>query len=178
MLHYPTVYRHSSSTFAPPLQHNLHTSTLAQPSHLYSSSTFTPPQQGLPWSIIYGRMVPQAPQLPQSLSLNDLLRRHCRDRLYVPPLRWTAQHVQLLKCRFVPRPHTSQPTSSTQTCFYPPSKSEQAGEGSKQPPKQEDISLRRALCRLARGNDLLFKQWGLERLLRTFSNNHIITSLP
>ena len=123
-------------------------------------------------------MVPQAPQLPQPLSLNDLLRRHCRDRLYVPPLRWTAQHVQLLKCRFVPRPPISQPASSAQARLTPPSESEQAGEESKHPLKQKDISLRRALCRLARGNNLLFKRWGLERLFEAVSNDHVVTSLP
>jgi hypothetical protein len=113
--------------------------------------------------------------VPQPLSLNDLLRRHCHDRLYVPPLRWTAQHVQLLKCRFVPRPRTPQPASSTQA---PPSESEQAAEDSKYPPKQEDIDLQRDLRRLARGNMLLFKRWGLECLLGTLSNDHVTTSLP
>ena len=122
-------------------------------------------------------MVPQAPQLPQSLSLNDLLRRHCRDRLYVPPLRWTAQHVQLLNCRFVPRPPTPKPASSTQARLTPPSESKQAGEESKHPLKQKDIGLRRALCRLARGNNLLFKRWGLERLLEALSND-AVTFLP
>ena len=123
-------------------------------------------------------MVPQASQLPQPLSLNDLLRQHCRDRLYVPPLRWTAQHVQLLKCRFVPRPPTPQPASSTQARLTPPSESEQAGEDSKHPLKQKDIGLRRALRRLVRGSDLLFKQWGLERLLGALSNKQVVTSLP
>jgi hypothetical protein len=123
-------------------------------------------------------MVPQAPQLPQPLSLNDLLRRYCRDRLYVPPLRWTAQHVQLLKCRFVPRPPIPQPASSTQARLTPPSESEQTGEESKHPLKQKDIGLRRALCRLARGNSLLFKRCGLERLFEAVSNDHIVTSLP
>lgn len=123
-------------------------------------------------------MVPQAPQLPQPLSLNDLLRRHCRDRLYVPPLRWTAQHVQLLNCRFVPRPPTPQPASSTQARLTPPSESEQAGEDSKHPPKKKATDFRRALRRLVRGNDLLFKLWGLRRLLRALSNKQVVTSLP
>jgi hypothetical protein len=93
-------------------------------------------------------------------------------------LRWTAQHVQLLKCRFVPRPPTPQPASSTQARLTPPSESEQAGEDSKHPLKQKDIGLRRALCRLARGNNLLFKRWGLERLFEAVSNDHVVTSLP
>ena len=115
-------------------------------------------REQISWPVIYGRIVPQAPQLPQSLSLNDLLRRHCRDRLYVPPLPWTTQHVQLLKCRFVPRPPTPQPASSTQARLTPPSESEQAGEDSKHPLKQKDIGLRRALYRLTRGNNPLFKR--------------------
>ena len=128
-------------------------------------------------SVIYGRMVPQASR-PQSFSLNDLLRRHCRDRLYVPPLHWSAKHLELLKCQFVPRRHTPKPANSTQARLTPPSESEQSGENSKHPPKQEDIRLQRSLRRLARGNDLLFKQWGLRHLLKSFSNDQIVTSLP
>jgi len=63
--------------------------------------------------------------------LNDLLRQHCHDRLYVKPLHWTAQHLQLLKCRFVRRQRTPQPTSSTQGGLAPPSESEQLREDSK-----------------------------------------------
>lgn len=47
-------------------------------------------------------------QSPEPSSINDILRKHSRDRLYIPPLRWTAQHLNLLGCRFVrkkvPRP--------------------------------------------------------------------------
>lgn len=128
--------------------------------------------------VIDDRMAPQASQLPQLLSLNDLLRRHCRDRLYVPPLHWTAQHLQLLKCRFVPHPRTPRPASSTQARLTPPSESEQSGEVSKHPPKKKDIRLQRSVRRLARGNDLLYKQWGLEHLLRALSNDRVVTSLP
>ena len=127
--------------------------------------------------VIYGRMVSQASQPPQPFSLNDLLRRHCRDRLYVPPLRWTAQHLRLLKCRFVPRPRT-RPASSTQARFTPPSESEQSEEVSNHPPKQEDIRLQRSLQRLTRGKDLLHKKWGLKHLLRALSNDRVVTSLP
>lgn len=123
-------------------------------------------------------MAPQASQLPQLLSLNDLLRRHCRDRLYVPPLHWTAQHIQLLRCRFVPHPHTPQPTSSTQARLTPSNENEQSGEVSKHPPKQADIRLQRSIWRLARDNDLLHKQWGLEHLLKALSNDRVVTSLP
>ncbi|XTI87289.1 hypothetical protein V2W45_403133 [Cenococcum geophilum] len=123
-------------------------------------------------------MVSQASQLPQPLSLNDLLRRHCRDRLYVPPLRWTVQHLQLLKCRFVPRPRTPQPASPTRARLTPPSESEQSEEVSKHPPKQEDTGLQRAIRRLTRGNNLLFKRWGLKRLLRALSNDDVVTTLP
>lgn len=33
-------------------------------------------------------------------SVNDILRRHPRDRLFVPPLHWTSQHLSLLECCF------------------------------------------------------------------------------
>lgn len=47
-------------------------------------------------------------RLPKPSSINDILRSHSRDRLYIPPLQWTAQHLDLLDCPFVrdkaPRP--------------------------------------------------------------------------
>jgi hypothetical protein len=72
-------------------------------------------------------MAPQAFQPPEPLSLNDLLRQHCHDRLYVYPLRWTAQHLQLLNCRFVHCQPLPPPASSTQAHR----ESEQPGEDSK-----------------------------------------------
>src|SRR5579871_6785750 len=59
-------------------------------------------------------MAPQASQPPQLFSLNDLLRQHCHERLYVKPLNWTVQHLQLLGCRFVRHQRTPQLASSTQ----------------------------------------------------------------
>ncbi|KAI0435843.1 hypothetical protein F4803DRAFT_544278 [Xylaria telfairii] len=38
---------------------------------------------------------------PHPLSVNGLIRKHCRDRLYVHPLQWTTQHLGLLGYRFV-----------------------------------------------------------------------------
>lgn len=45
-----------------------------------------------------------------AVSINDLLRRHCRERLLVPPLQWTSRHLDLLGCSFAngPSPHTNQ----------------------------------------------------------------------
>ncbi|KAK3358785.1 hypothetical protein B0T25DRAFT_531157 [Lasiosphaeria hispida] len=40
-------------------------------------------------------------QSPEPSSINNILRNHSRDRLYIPPLQWTAQHLDLLGCRFV-----------------------------------------------------------------------------
>jgi len=126
-------------------------------------------------------MVLQASQSPQPFSLNDLLRQHCHDRLYVKPLHWTAQHLQLLKCRFVRRQRTPQPTSSTQGGLSPPSESEQPREDSnvdKYPPKHDqDIRIQNAVHRLAYGDTMTFRQWGLEALLSVFSNDHTVTSL-
>ena len=39
-------------------------------------------------------------QPPEPCSINDLLRQHCRDRLYVHPLRWTSRQLLLLDCYF------------------------------------------------------------------------------
>ncbi|KAI1272307.1 hypothetical protein F5Y07DRAFT_392150 [Xylaria sp. FL0933] len=45
--------------------------------------------------------VPLWCQPPHPLSVNGLIRKHCRNRLYVHPLQWTAQHLELLGYRFV-----------------------------------------------------------------------------
>ena len=36
----------------------------------------------------------------EPLSINDILRKHDGDRLFVPPLHWTLQHLALLECHF------------------------------------------------------------------------------
>ncbi|KAK5651149.1 hypothetical protein OQA88_13243 [Cercophora sp. LCS_1] len=38
---------------------------------------------------------------PEPSSIDDILRSHSRDRLYILPLQWTAQHLDLLGCLFV-----------------------------------------------------------------------------
>ncbi|KAI1157805.1 hypothetical protein F5B18DRAFT_139175 [Nemania serpens] len=40
-------------------------------------------------------------QQPEPSSINSIIREHNRSRLYVRPLHWTSQHLQLLGCRFV-----------------------------------------------------------------------------
>jgi hypothetical protein len=112
-----------------------------------------------------GRMAPQVSQPPQPLSLNGLLRQHYRDRLYVQPLHWTTQHLELLKCRFVRRQCTSQPVSSTYDRLTPPSESAQ------------DTDLQKAARRLACSKEITVKQWGLIDLLKALSNGRIVSSL-
>lgn len=36
----------------------------------------------------------------EAVSINQILRKHSRDRLFVHPLRWTSQQVTLLECHF------------------------------------------------------------------------------
>ncbi|KAH0493752.1 hypothetical protein TgHK011_000403 [Trichoderma gracile] len=43
---------------------------------------------------------PKAPTTP--LSINQLLRLHCRERLFVHPVEWTHRHLELLECSFAP----------------------------------------------------------------------------
>ncbi|GAB1313421.1 hypothetical protein MFIFM68171_03631 [Madurella fahalii] len=43
---------------------------------------------------------PKCPTETESLSINEIFRKHCRDRLFVHPLQWTSQHLALLDCRF------------------------------------------------------------------------------
>jgi hypothetical protein len=49
--------------------------------------------------------LPAAPtKHPRSLelsSINGILRQHARQRLYVRPLHWTAEHLRLLGCVFI-----------------------------------------------------------------------------
>jgi hypothetical protein len=129
-------------------------------------------------------MAPQAFQRAESFSLNDILHQHCRDRLYVQPLHWTAQHLQLLGCRFVRRQRTPQPASSTLARLTPPSESEseqsrEDSKANKRPPKHgQDTDLEDAVRRLAYYRDTIVKEGGLIRLLKTLSNDPIITSFP
>ncbi|KAK4078362.1 uncharacterized protein Triagg1_3378 [Trichoderma aggressivum f. europaeum] len=37
---------------------------------------------------------------PEPSSINDILRQHCRESLYVKPLYWTLHHLELLGCQF------------------------------------------------------------------------------
>ncbi len=54
--------------------------------------------------IVFNHATATSPVSELSSSINDILQSHCRDCLYVWPLRWTAQRLDLLGCRFVPRP--------------------------------------------------------------------------
>ena len=129
-------------------------------------------------SVFYASMALQVYQPPQPLSLNGLLRQHCHDRLYVKPLHWTAQHLQLLKCRFVCRQRTPQPTSSTQGGLAPSERPREDSKVDKYPPKHgQDIGIQHAVYRLAYGDSMTIKQWGLKALLKAFSNDYTVTSL-
>lgn len=108
-------------------------------------------------------------ETPQPLSLNDLLRQHCRDRLYIKPLHWTAQHLQLLKCRFVSCQHTPQPR--VEHAIGKPKLGEHLVRHG------HDIDLREAVHRLAFRKDVTEKQWGLSDLLEAVTNDCAVTSL-
>ncbi|KAI1504367.1 hypothetical protein F5X99DRAFT_406086 [Biscogniauxia marginata] len=49
-----------------------------------------------------------------AVSINDLLRRHCRECPLVPPLQWTNRHLHFLECSFAtaPSPPADQPRTS------------------------------------------------------------------
>ncbi|KAL7940977.1 hypothetical protein V8C42DRAFT_336089 [Trichoderma barbatum] len=36
----------------------------------------------------------------ETQSLYGIVRRHCRERLLVEPLRWTKRHLEVLRCSF------------------------------------------------------------------------------
>ncbi|KAK3363711.1 hypothetical protein B0T25DRAFT_470005 [Lasiosphaeria hispida] len=45
---------------------------------------------------------PAITRSPEPSSINDIMRSHSRDRLYVPPIQWMTRHLDLLGCQFVP----------------------------------------------------------------------------
>lgn len=45
-------------------------------------------------------MEPATPPLTPPISLNQLARIHCRERLFVAPLYWTNRQLELLQCSF------------------------------------------------------------------------------
>jgi hypothetical protein len=68
-----------------------------------SASTLTPTITKTPSSIWSQPLSPATilrPPVPEPLSINSIIRQYCRSRLYVPPLHWTSDHLQLLDCRF------------------------------------------------------------------------------
>lgn len=44
-----------------------------------------------------------------TLSITEILRAHCREKLVIDPLNWTARHLQLLGCGFGPLRQASYP---------------------------------------------------------------------
>ncbi|KAF5018789.1 hypothetical protein F66182_9207 [Fusarium sp. NRRL 66182] len=44
---------------------------------------------------------PRSVRAPEPSSINSIIREHSRSRLYVSPLHWISQHLQLLDCQFV-----------------------------------------------------------------------------
>ncbi|RSL97464.1 hypothetical protein CDV31_013016 [Fusarium ambrosium] len=70
-----------------------------------------PPASGLPPDGVSPPIAPKSGQKrriggavlsePQPSSINSIIRKHSRSRLYVSPFHWTSQHLQLLDCQFV-----------------------------------------------------------------------------
>ncbi|KAK5994818.1 hypothetical protein PT974_03202 [Cladobotryum mycophilum] len=50
-----------------------------------------------------------------NLSISQLVRRHCRERLIVDPLHWTNRHLELLQCLFE-APSPAPPDSTANFC--------------------------------------------------------------
>jgi hypothetical protein len=68
-----------------------------------SLSTLSPTITKTPsptWSRLSSPATILRPPVPEPLSINSVIRQYCRSRLYVPPLHWTSDHLQLLDCRF------------------------------------------------------------------------------
>ncbi|KAF5025169.1 hypothetical protein F66182_2745 [Fusarium sp. NRRL 66182] len=89
---------------------------------------------------------------PSILSLHDLIRRH-RQRLYVHPLHWTSQHLQVLACQFVDQSWVSETPSIEVTNTH-----------AKRSLRNQDM--RKALVSLrSRSNNETSRDWAIEDLM-------------
>lgn len=105
----------------------------------------------------------------QPRSLNDLLRQHCHDRLYVQPLHWTTQHLRLMNCQFARPPCASLPARFPDRSRT--SQSEREQQQREDFKNTYDIELPKAVRQLAYEDDMISKQWALDALLNVLSNN-------
>ncbi|KAI1775000.1 hypothetical protein F4818DRAFT_58005 [Hypoxylon cercidicola] len=61
-------------------------------------------------------------------SINQLLRRHSRERLFVKPIRWTNRQIELLGCQFIARRLSRWPTQPfSYQASLPPSATSSSG---------------------------------------------------
>lgn len=62
-------------------------------SHIMGESVTSQPTKGVGISS-------ETPSPPAAASIYGIVRRHCRERLLVPPLLWTNRHLELLQMSF------------------------------------------------------------------------------
>jgi hypothetical protein len=94
---------HDWSDAGPDIDSTLSAARDSSPDHLppdFSlSPSFSAPHPSRTKRFLAPRRTPFQP--PEPRSINDVLRQHCRERLYVHPLRWTSRQLLLLDCQFV-----------------------------------------------------------------------------
>lgn len=122
------------------------------------------------------------PSVPEPLSINSIIRQYCRSRLYVPPLHWTSNHLQLLDCRFAlkktrrkgrsksrRRPATSRDDQSRLTDNV--THSERQHQAAKLTTSQTAIHAANLL--LYQAHNTVVKHWAVEDLLSVYNIRHL-----
>ncbi|KAI3573862.1 hypothetical protein IWW34DRAFT_751871 [Fusarium oxysporum f. sp. albedinis] len=102
---------------------------------------------------------------PSMLSLHDLIRRH-RQRLYVHPLQWTLQHLDLLDCQFVDQSQVSRVPLNDVTNRN----LQQSVQTQRNAPSQ---NIKKALVSLrSHSNNDKLRGWAIEDLMAAYGFHH------
>jgi hypothetical protein len=151
------------------------------------SHSFSPPRPPLTASIT---SLNTATRLPEPSSLNAIIRKHCRARLYVPAIAWTSDQPQLLGCQFVLKKMRSKKecegsrltTRRLGSCNVQTDVEEIYATHSRQCQQRHD-DLIRAATHLCRSRSMEIKKFAIAELLAAYDIHHLqqpppLTSLP
>lgn len=110
-------------------------------------------------------------QQHEAPSINSIIRQHNRVRLYVPPLKWNMQHLELLGCRFVPgKPRKKRRISASErgTRSGSATRRQQRGEGTA---LSNAAAVRMASGHLIHARTNSFKTLAIRELLEDYGTN-------
>ena len=110
-------------------------------------------------------------QQHEAPSINSIIRQHNRVRLYVPPLKWNMQHLELLGCRFVsekPRKKRRVSASEQKTRSGSATRRQHHGEGTA---LSNEAAVRMASGHLIHARTNSFKTLAIRELLEDYGTN-------